>query len=173
MKLRTSLIAALLSLLMVLLASSLVQAFSGVFYVTAPSYTLRECAGPECGKLLTVYKGDKVEILERQDAGWSKVRLVDQEGIGWIPSNMLSYSPDLTGKKVPHYYVNTTSLTLQEHPRPDSKVLKTLHFNDPVEMLGTSSGYAQVRDLESSIVGWALPRYLSPQPLNSPKPRRR
>ncbi len=173
MKLKKFIIPVLLSLVVLLLASLMAQAYSTVFYVTAPSFALRECASLECDQLLTAYKGDKVEILERTSTGWSRVRLVDRAAIGWIPSDLLSYSPDLSGKPVPHYYVNTNSLTLQEHPRPDSRVLTTLHFNDPVEMLGTRSGYAQVRDLGSSMVGWVLPRYLSSEPASYPKSSRR
>ena len=59
-------------------------------------------------------------------------------------------------------------LTLRDKPNPNANVLITLHFNDPVEMLGVgTSGWAQVRDLRSSVVGWAAPRYLSSAPLNS------
>jgi uncharacterized protein YgiM (DUF1202 family) len=173
MKLKRFIIPGVLSLLILVLVSPGVQAFSTYFYVTAPSFSLRECASLECDRLLTAYKGDRVEILERTSAGWSRVRLVDRQAIGWIPSDLLSYSPDLSGKPVPHYYVNTNSLTLQEHPRPDSRVLTTLHLNDPVEMLGTRSGYAQVRDLRSSLVGWVLPRYLSSESPSSPKSSRR
>lgn len=172
--LRKLMIPVLLSPLMLLLACPLVQAYSGYFYVIPTSAPLRECAGQECDVLLTAYQGDKVEILERTSTGWSRVRLVDRTGIGWIPSQLLSYSPDLKAKPVSPYHVNTSSLPLQQHPDPDSKVLKMLHFNDQVEMLGTSSGYAQVRDLESSIVGWVLPRYLSSGAASTPKsPRRR
>jgi uncharacterized protein YgiM (DUF1202 family) len=175
MKLKRFIIPALLSALMLVLASPLVQAFSAYFYVIPTSVPLRECAAPECDVLHTAYQGDRVEILERTSAGWSRVRLVDRTGIGWIRSDLLSFSPDLKAKPVPHYYVNTSSLALRDSPRPNAKVLTTLGFNDPVEMLGVStSGWAQVRDLRSSIIGWAPPRYLSSAPVSHPKsPRRR
>jgi hypothetical protein len=71
---------------------------------------------------------------------------------------------------LPTYYVNTHSLPLRGAPRPEGNVLTTLSFNDPVEMLGVgASGWAQVRDLKSSIVGFAPPRYLAPAPAGSPK----
>ena len=41
----------------------------------ATSAPLREGAAPECDTLLTAYQGDKVEILERNSEGWSRVRL--------------------------------------------------------------------------------------------------
>jgi uncharacterized protein YgiM (DUF1202 family) len=174
MKLRKFIIPALLSALLLVLASPVAQAFSGYFYVTSTSFPLRECAAYECDKLLTAYQGDKVEILERTSTGWSKVRLVDRAAIGWIPSNMLSFSPDLSGKPVPQYYVNTSSLPLRDGPSPNSNVLTTMHFNDPVEMLGvTASGWAQVRDQRSSTVGWVDPRYVSEAPAVSPRSSRR
>ncbi len=134
------------------------------------SVPLRECAGQECDVLLTAYQGDRVEILERTSTGWSRVRLVDRTGIGWIPNDMLSYSPDLKTKPTPPYYVNISSLPLRQHPRPESSILTTLYFNDQVEMLGVgASGWAQVRDLKSSMVGWVPPRYLSTAAPSYPK----
>jgi uncharacterized protein YgiM (DUF1202 family) len=175
MMLRRLMIPALLSLLILLLASLLVQAYSAYFYVIPTSAPLRECAGQECDVLLTAYKGDKVEILERTSTGWSRVRLVDRTGIGWIPSDLLSYSPDLQAKPTPLSYVNTSSLPLRQHPTPSASVLTMLHLNDQVEMLGVSaSGWAQVRDLKSSTVGWVPPRYLSSATSSAAKsPRRR
>ena len=177
MKLSRWIIPMLLSLLMVLLASPSVQAYSTYFYVIPSSAPLRECASPGCDVLHTVYQGDKVEILERTGAGWSKVRLVDRPtGIGWIPSDLLSYSPDRTTVGLPTYHVNVSSVPLHLHPRPESQVLVTLHRNDAVEMMGVgTSGWAQVRDLKSSVVGWAPPRYLSSTSSSSPpsSPRRR
>jgi hypothetical protein len=97
--------------LILLLASPSVQAYSGYFYVIPTSAPLRECAAPGCEALLTVYQGDKVEILERTNTGWSKVRLVDKPaGIGWIPSGWLSFSPDRKSVALPTYYVNSSSL---------------------------------------------------------------
>ena len=118
MRLRKLMIPVLLSLLILLSASPLVQAYSAFFYVIPTSAPLRECAAPECDVLLTAYQGDKVEILERTSAGWSRVRLVDRTGIGWIPSDLLSYSPDLQAKPTPLSYVNTSSLPLRQHPTP-------------------------------------------------------
>ena len=128
MKLRRWMIPVLLSLLMVLLASLSVQAYSAYFYVIPTSAPLRECASPGCDVLHTVYQGDKVEILERTAAGWSKVRLVDRPtGIGWIPNDLLSYSPDRTTVGLPTYHVNVSSVPLYLHPRPEAQVLATLH----------------------------------------------
>ena len=174
MKLRKFMILVLLSPLLLVLAGTSAQAFSGHYYVIPTSVPLRTCASPGCDTLLTAYRGDRVEILERTGT-WSRVRFVDRSGVGWMPSDLLSYNPDLRTEPRATYYVNKSSLTLHDEPNPNSRVLLTFHFNDPVEMLGGSaSGWAQVRDLRTSVVGWAAPRYLSSSPLKYPKsPRRR
>ena len=170
MKLRKLMIPALLSAWCLLQTGPLAQAYSGVYYVKPSSVSLRECPANDCAPLLTVYQSEKVEILERTTTGWSRVKLVERPAIGWIPNDFLSYSPDLQDKPVPPYHVNTSSLDLRDKPNPNADVVITLHFNDPVEMLGVgTSGWAQVRDLRTSLVGYAPPRYLSSAPLDSPK----
>ncbi|MBI4643580.1 MAG: SH3 domain-containing protein [Deltaproteobacteria bacterium] len=175
MKLRKFMLPMLLSPLLLVLAVLSVHAFSGYYYVIPNSVPLRTCASPGCDTLLTAYQGERVEILERTATGWSRVRFVDRSGVGWISSDLLSYSPDRISRPMPTYYVKINSLILRDEPNPNSRALLTLHFNDPVEMLGVgASGWAQVRDLRSSVVGWVAPRYLSSSPLKYPKsPRRR
>jgi uncharacterized protein YgiM (DUF1202 family) len=168
MKLVKGVIPVLLGALLVITAHHVSRAFSGYFYVIPTSVSLRECASPHCDVLLTAYRGDKVEILARTGTGWSKVRMVDRSGTGWMPSDLLSFSPDLRAKAPPHYYVNQNTVALRAHPRPSAGVLAYLHFNEPVEMLGVTSGYAQVRELKTSQVGWVWPRYLSSRPLRAP-----
>jgi len=169
MKLRIFLFPIFLSPLLLALASPLAHAYSGHYYVIPNSVPLRTCPSQGCDTLLTAYQGEKVEILERTGI-WSRVSFVDRTGIGWMPSDLLSYSPDLRTGPRATYYVNKSSLTLHDEPTPKSRVVTTLGFNDPVEMLGVgASGWAQVRDLRSSIVGFTPPRYLSSQPLRSPK----
>ncbi len=162
MKVKKFLMPGWLITLILLLASSLAQAYSGVYYVIPTSVSLRECPANECAPLLTVYRGDKVEILERTATGWSKVRLVDRSAMGWIPSALLSYSPDLKAAPAPPYHVNISSVPLRDKPNPNANTITTLHLNDQVEMLGVgTSGWAQVRELKGSQVGWVDPRYLS------------
>jgi uncharacterized protein YgiM (DUF1202 family) len=173
MKLGQAIIPWLLSALLLLSASFPAAAFSGYFYIIPTAVPLRECPSPHCDVLLTVYRGNKVQILERTSAGWSKVRLVEKSASGWIPSGLLSFSPDLKPQAPPHYYVNTSSLALHAHPSPNAPVIAYLHFNEPVEMLGVMSGFAQVRKLHTSKVGFVWPRYLSTSPLRNPRAARR
>ncbi len=169
MKLRKLMIPALLMTLFLWQSVPLAQAYSGYYYVKPSSISLRECPGNECAPLLTVYQGEKAEILERTATGWTRVKLVERPAIGWIRNEFISYSPDLQDKPVPPYHVNTGSLDLRDKPNPNANVVVTLRFNDPVEMLGVSSGWAQVRDLRTSVVGWADPRYLSSASLSQPR----
>jgi uncharacterized protein YgiM (DUF1202 family) len=175
MKLRSFFIPVLLSPLILALAAPGVQAYSGYYYVIPTSVPLRDCASVDCHAFLTAYQGDRVEILERTSTGWSRVRFTERSGAGWILSEFLSYSPDLRARPPAPYYVNISSLPLRDEPAPRANVLTTLHFNDPVEMLGVgTSGWAQVRDFRTSMVGWVPPRNLSSSPLTYPKsPRRR
>lgn len=163
----------LLSLLILLLAAPAAQAYSGNYYIIPHSVSLRDCPSYDCRVFLTGYQGEKVKILE-QTGMWSQVRFVDRSGIGWLPTNQLSYSPDLRGGPQATYYVNKNGITLHDEPNPNSRVLKTLHFNEAVEMLGVgASGWAQIRDPQTSMVGYLPPRYLSSEPLRYPKSHRR
>lgn len=176
MKPSTVLILVLLSPLLLGLGGPPAHAFSGHYYIIPSSVPLRTCASPACDTLLTAYQGERVEILEKTPAGWARVRFVDRQGIGWMLSDSLSYSPDLRTKPKSTYYVNRSSITLYNEPTSNSDVLGTLRFNEPVEMLGVgASGWAQVRVLQTSKVGWVPPRYLSSAPFEYPRstPRRR
>jgi uncharacterized protein YgiM (DUF1202 family) len=174
MKLRQLGIAISLCLLGLGLAVSLAQAYSGYYYIVPGRVVLRDCASSSCGELLTVYQGERAEILERTSTGWSKIRLVDRSAIGWLPNDFLTYSPGSAAKAQPTYYVKSSSLGLRDEPSPDGNILTTLNRNDPVEMLGVgASGWAQVRDLRTNTVGWVSPRYLSSAPPGAAKPQRR
>ena len=60
----------------------------------------------------------------------------------------------------PLYFVNVSSLALREGPTTASRMITTLRFNDEVELMGTSDGWGNVRDLRRNLVGWASMRYL-------------
>lgn len=73
------------------------------------------------------------------------------------------------------YFVNVSSLALREGPTTSAPQVGTLHFNDEVEILDTSSGWARVGDVSRSRTGWAYMRYLQPVPADRPRsvPRKR
>jgi hypothetical protein len=75
----------------------------------------------------------------------------------------------------PVYFVNTSSLALRAGPTTAAPQIGTLQFNDEVELMDTSSGWARVYDLRRDMSGWASMRYLQPVPADRPRtvPKRR
>jgi hypothetical protein len=73
------------------------------------------------------------------------------------------------------YFVNTSSLALREGPTTAAPQIGTLQFNDEVEILETTSGWARVGDVRRDRTGWASMRYLQPVPADRPRsvPRKR
>jgi hypothetical protein len=73
------------------------------------------------------------------------------------------------------YFVNVSSLALREGPTTSAPQVGTLQFNDEVQILETSSGWARVGDVSRDRTGWAYMRYLQPVPANRPRsvPRKR
>ncbi|HAY20649.1 MAG TPA: hypothetical protein DCY27_00455 [Desulfobacterales bacterium] len=73
------------------------------------------------------------------------------------------------------YFVNVSSLALREGPTTAAPQIGTLNFNDEVEILETTSGWARVGDVSRSRTGWASMRYLQPVPADRPRsvPRKR
>jgi hypothetical protein len=73
------------------------------------------------------------------------------------------------------YFVNVSSLALRQGPTTAAPQVGTLNFNDEVEILETSSGWARVGDVSRSRTGWAYMRYLQPVPADQPRsaPRKR
>jgi hypothetical protein len=73
------------------------------------------------------------------------------------------------------YFVNVSSLALREGPTTAAPQVGTLQFNDQVQILETSSGWARVGDMRRDRTGWASMRYLQPVPADRPQsvPRKR
>jgi hypothetical protein len=75
----------------------------------------------------------------------------------------------------PLYFVTVSGLALREGPTTAAPQVGTLQFNDEVEILESSSGWARVVDVRRERTGWASMRYLQPVPADRPRtvPRRR
>ena len=75
----------------------------------------------------------------------------------------------------PLYFVNVSSLALRQGPTTAAPQIGTLQFNDEVEILESSAGWARVVDVRRDRSGWASMRYLQPVPADRPRtaPRRR
>ncbi len=72
------------------------------------------------------------------------------------------------------FFVNVDGLALREGPTTAAPQITTLHFNDEVQLMGTSNGWGQVLVVGRNLSGWASMRYLQPSPAYSPRsvPRR-
>ena len=72
-----------------------------------------------------------------------------------------------------HYFVTVNGLALREGPTTGSSQIGTLYFNDEVEIMDTSGGWARVLDVQRNRTGWASMRYLQPMPAGRPQTPRR
>jgi uncharacterized protein YgiM (DUF1202 family) len=135
------------------------------FYVSLTNVYLRNCADYNCAAVELLHRGDRVDKLDQDSRGWWRVRAFRSGKMGWIPAAALS-----TRAGPPYYYVNVSSLALRSGPSTGNKILTTLNLNQQVEVLGSgASGWLQVRDTRTNIIGWAYGRYLESFPVSAPR----
>lgn len=141
------------------------------FYVSLATVYLRSCADYNCTPVQLLHRGDRVDKLGQNNQGWWRVTAFRSGQTGWVPAAALSIQPG-----PPYYYVNVSSLALRSGPGTSHKILTTLGLNTRVEVLGSGvSGWLEVRDTRTNIIGWVYGRYLESVPVSSPRsvPRRR
>jgi uncharacterized protein YgiM (DUF1202 family) len=135
------------------------------FYVSLRNVYLRSCADYNCSTVELLHRGARVDKLDQDSRGWWRVRSFSTGNLGWIPAASLSIRPG-----PPYYYVNVSSLALRSGPSTGNKILTTLGFNNQVEVMGSGvSGWLQVRDTRTNIIGWVYGRYLESSPVSSPR----
>jgi uncharacterized protein YgiM (DUF1202 family) len=119
-------------------------------YVVPTVTYLRDCPGYDCGIVSEVYSGDRVVVLESNDFGWVRVQLDRNGNVGWISSDLLSYSP------VPaSFYVSLRSVYLRNCADYNCTPLELLHRGDRVDRLDQDSrGWWRVRSFSSGNAGW-------------------
>jgi len=143
-----------------------------LYYVSPDTVPLRECPGEECPPLQLLYRGDKIQPVEKNDQGWWRVLVIKGRGLGWLPEKDLVEHLDLTQPKIAvpkYYYVAVTRLKLHQQPLNSAKVIKTLEFNSQLlKMAETSLGWLKVRQPSSGAVGWVEIRHLESLPLKFP-----
>lgn len=146
-------------MILILLALTLMGACEGpryypppvTYYYVSPSSTyLRECPGYECGIIANVFSGDRVELLDRNDYGWSQVRLSRSGQVGWVPGDLLSLTP-----MPATYYVAATTVYLRECADYNCRALELLYRGDRVEKMDQNNlGWWRVASLKSRAQGW-------------------
>ena len=74
---------------------------AATYYYVSPTTTyLRECPSYECTITAMVFSGDRVQFLDSNDYGWSRVTLLRSGAVGWIPTDLLSSTPISLGRMV-------------------------------------------------------------------------
>lgn len=134
---------------------------SPTYYYVTPSHTfLRDGPGYDYGIVTDVFSGERAELLDRTDYGWSRVRLTDRSGVGWIYSDLLAYSPSS-----PIFYVSLTNVYLRDCADYNCRSLELLHRGDQVERLEQDyRGWWRVMSLKSRRQGWVPVAAVSPRP---------
>src|SRR4030042_5815454 len=100
------------------------------YYVAPTTAYLRSCPsyGDECGMVAQVFAGDRVELTDANDFGWSMVRLERSGAVGWIVSDLLTMSP------VPAtYYIASINEYLRECGDYNCRPIEMLVRGDRVE----------------------------------------
>lgn len=122
-----------------------------VYYYVSPTTTfLRDCPSYECSIVATVYSGDRVELLDRNDYGWSRTRLVRTGAVGWIPSDLLSGSPMPVT-----YYVATSTVYIRDCADFNCRALELLTRGDRIEKLDQDNrGWWRVMSYKTRTQGW-------------------
>jgi uncharacterized protein YgiM (DUF1202 family) len=140
-----SLIKALVLIVAALTLFSGCEAPSSGGYPVSPTYNyvvptttyLRDCPGYDCGIVTEVYSGDRVVVLDHNNFGWSRVQLDRTGAIGWLPGELLSYSP------VPaSFYVSLTTVYLRDCADYNCRAVELLHPGpDRPIIMSTSTGW--------------------------------
>lgn len=144
------------------------------FYVLPHEALLRECPQYNCPVVAVLYRADKLEYLDSNNAGWWRMRSLRTGAVGWLPADLVTLEPEPYQPAEPtvYYYVVTNSLPLRVYPMYSSGVVGTVYLNERVEKLGESpQGWVKVRSLRDGSAGWVPARFLAPGPAPYAKPR--
>ena len=130
------------------------------YYVTPSTTYLRDCPGYECGVVTEVYSGDRVVVLDRNDFGWARVQVDRTGSIGWLPGELLSFSP------IPAtFYIAYSTVYLRDCADYNCRTVELLHRGDRVEKLDQDyRGWWRVMSNKSRNSGWVPASAVSMRP---------
>jgi len=130
--------------------------------VTASALNVRSGPSTSYSVITKLYKGDKVEILERSN-GWSKIKTSSGK-TGWSSEEYLSTSgtsdntgSSTTGKKVT---VTASALNVRSGPSTSYSITTKVYKGEIVEVLESSNGWSKIKTA-SGKTGWSSEEYLS------------
>lgn len=129
-------------------------------YVIPTTTYLRDCPGYQCGVVTEIYSGDRVVVLDRNPFGWARVQLERTGAIGWLPGDLLSYTP------VPaSFYVSLATVYLRSCADYNCAPVELLHRGDRVDKLDQDGrGWWRVTAFRSGRTGWVPATALSIRP---------
>ena len=120
-------------------------------YYSIPTVSyLRECPNYECPVVTEVYNGDKVKLLEKNEAGWWQVQSLRDHKIGWTQRDLLSEAP-IVAK---NYYVTADGLPLRDSPSEDVVSRNLLGYGDKVHKIGQKGVWWRVLVEKDKTIGW-------------------
>lgn len=115
-------------------------------------------------KIGELHKGDKVEVLEKCNTGWVKIKF--NNGVGYVSGSYLTdKAPDDTNENVKIKYVKATDgLNVRKGPSTEDDVIGRLSYGDKVEQVEMfSTGWVKIK-FEGSY-GYVSNDYLSTNPV--------
>jgi uncharacterized protein YgiM (DUF1202 family) len=121
-------------------------------YFVAPEITyLRDTPGYGGNVVATLYRGDKLALLDASHPGWWKVELQRTGQTGWVRKEFLSLKPIATV----FYYVKQDTMPLRECPRTDCITLMLLFRGDQVQKVEEGGhGWWRVLAIKGRTYGW-------------------
>jgi len=139
---------------------------------------LRHCPAYECQIVREVYKADEVEVLEKRDDGWYRVRPRGGIREGWIQAELLTSGP----VEVEKLYVTAPGAPLREAPGKEAPFRVKLQRGDRVQKIDDNGqGWWRVLSEKDKAVGWlpsgtvapalAAPAAAAPAPVAQPHPK--
>ncbi len=145
----------LLTLLLVLVWScartQVVQPPEGPYFVTAGIAYLRDTPNYGGNIVSTLYRGDKLDLLNGSHPNWWQVELQRTGETGWVRKERLSLTPVGTV----FYYVKKDTLPLRECPGSDCVTLMLLFRGDQVQKVEAGGrGWWRVLAIKGRSLGW-------------------
>jgi uncharacterized protein YgiM (DUF1202 family) len=128
-----------------------VQPPVGPYFVTPEVTYLLDTPSYEGNVVSTLYRGDKLDLVDGSGSTWWRVELQRTGETGWVRKDLLS----LTSVGTVFYYLKEDSLPLLECPRSDCIPLQLLFRGDQVQRVEEGGqGWWRVLAIKGRSLGW-------------------
>lgn len=120
-------------------------------YIISVITYLRECPEYDCKAVSELYKGDRVELLEKRENGWGKARSERTGHVGWLQTTILNREP----VSVVVFYVTPETIPLREGPGQDYPSRKLLYRGEKIQKIDENDqGWWRVLTEKDKNIGW-------------------